>query len=114
MIRTPIKWATSLPTKLNRSKNMTEDTETKEAEKRYSIIVGKEVQERLASIAKEYKISQTDVVLTLVENTDLEAMAPKFKAKREDKVKSRGSKSAVLERLKGLSPEQLEKLLANL
>ena len=71
-------------------------------------------QERLASIAKEYKISQTDVVLTLMENTDLEAMAPKFKAKREDKVKSRGSKSAVLERLKNLSPEQLEKLLASL
>jgi Zn-dependent peptidase ImmA (M78 family) len=92
----------------------TESTQTSKAEKRYSIIVGEDAQTKLASIAKEFKISQSVVVVTLLDNIDMTVMAHKFKAKREEKVSTRGTKKTMLSKLRSLTPEQLEKLLANL
>ena len=94
---------------------MTEQTTPeKTAERRFSVIVNKDVQENIAKLAKEHKISQSDVIMTLYENSDLVALKSKFEAKREVKVNSRGSKSAVLAKIGKLTPEQLEKLLASL
>lgn len=88
-----------------------EESTKKPVVPRFSIIVDKSVQEKVAAIAKEHKISQSEVIMTLYENADLEALKPKFEAKREVKVNTRGSKSALLARISKLSPEQMEKLL---
>lgn len=88
-----------------------EESTKKQVVPRFSIIVDKTVQEKVAAVAKEHKISQSEVIMTLYENADLEALKPKFDAKRETKVSTRGSKSALLARISKLSPEQMEKLL---
>lgn len=93
---------------------MTDDAVTKDDEKRFAIVVGKDIQERLNVIAKEHKISQGAVVGVLMDNADMDVLASHFKAKRMEKINSRGSKSAIAQRLAQLSPEQLEKLLSSL
>ena len=103
----------------DQEKQMSENTTTPEESTkkpvvpRFSIIVDKTVQEKVAAVAKEHKISQSEVIMTLYENADLEALKPKFDAKRETKVSTRGSKSALLARIGKLTPEQLEKLLSS-
>lgn len=82
--------------------------------KRFAIVVGADIQDRLNVIAKEHKISQGAVVGVLMDNANLHELAPHFKTKRSEKVNSRGSKTAIANRIAKLSPEQLEKILAQL
>jgi len=92
-------------------------TETHAAEekgKRYAIVVEQTVQEKLAKIAKTYKISQGAVVETLMDSADMSKLEEAFKARREAKVAGRTGKTAILKRLSKLTPEQLEALAAQL
>jgi Spy/CpxP family protein refolding chaperone len=73
---------------------------------RYTVVVGKLAQSRLASIAKQFKISQGAVMEVMIENVDVQALEEQFKARRELKVQSRGSKSELMNTLKALTPEQ--------
>jgi Spy/CpxP family protein refolding chaperone len=73
---------------------------------RYTVVVGKLAQARLASIAKQFKISQGAVMEVMIENVDVQALEDQFKARREQKVQSRGSKTELLEKIKKLTPEQ--------
>jgi Spy/CpxP family protein refolding chaperone len=73
---------------------------------RYTVVVGKLAQARLASIAKQFKISQGAVMEVMIENVDVQALEEQFKARREQKVQSRGSKTELLEKIKKLTPEQ--------
>jgi F0F1-type ATP synthase delta subunit len=73
---------------------------------RYTVTVGKLAQARLGSIAKQFKISQGAVMEVLIENADIAALEEQLKARREQKVQSRGSKHKMLETLKKLTPEQ--------
>ncbi|MFT4064301.1 hypothetical protein [Paraburkholderia sp.] len=77
-----------------------------EKESRYTVTVNKLAQSRLASIAKQFKISQGAVMEVLIENADISALEEQFRARREQKVQSRGTKSRMLEKLKSLTPEQ--------
>jgi hypothetical protein len=77
-----------------------------EKESRYTVTVNKLAQSRLASIAKQFKISQGAVMEVLIENADVSTLEPHFIARRQQKVQSRGSKSKMLEALKNLTPEQ--------
>jgi hypothetical protein len=73
---------------------------------RYTVVVGKLAQARLASIAKQFKISQGAVMEVMIENVDVQALEEQFRARREQKVQSRGSKTELLEKIKKLTPEQ--------
>lgn len=73
---------------------------------RYTVVVGKLAQARLASIAKQFKISQGAVMEVMIDNVDVQVLEDQFKARREQKVQSRGSKTELLEKMKKLTPEQ--------
>lgn len=73
---------------------------------RYTVVVDKLAQTRLASIAKQFKISQGAVMEVMIQNVDVQALEEQFKARREKKVQSRGSKTELLQKIKKLTPEQ--------
>lgn len=85
------------------------------APKRTAIVLEPEIQDKVASLAKNFKLSQGVVIDTMLE---LLAGKPEFeaalKAKREDKVGSRTGKTAILKRLSKLSAEELEELAKSL
>ncbi|MEB0029192.1 hypothetical protein QN372_00365 [Undibacterium sp. RTI2.1] len=78
---------------------------------RYTIIMTKDKQERLAGIAKEFKISQQEVLEVLIDhigNDNVMAdLAPKFFAVRENKVSQREQRKTSFAKLRKLSPEQI-------
>lgn len=88
--------------------------QTKLSEKRFSVIIGKETQESLKLTAKTYRITQSEVIMTMHENMDLSVLAPKFAAVRTTKLASRGGKAKIIDKLRKLTPEQLEAILASI
>lgn len=83
--------------------------------KRTAIVLEADIQEKVATIAKTYKLSQGIVIQTMM---DMVGNTPEFdaalKAKREDKVSNRTGKTAILKKLSKLSAEELEELAKNL
>lgn len=85
----------------------TEDT------KRYTIVLSAAHQDKLAAVAKQFKISQGEVIEELLDHAaGLESMAERFTARREEKVAGRTSKKELLGKLKSLPAEELAALLA--
>lgn len=79
--------------------------------KRTAIVLEADIQERVAVIAKEHKLTQGQVILTMLEMlTDKPEFIQALKAKREQKVNSRTGKTALLKKLSKLSAEELEAL----
>jgi len=83
--------------------------------KRTAIVLEADIQEKVATIAKTYKLSQGIVIQTMI---DMVGNTPEFdtalKAKREDKVSNRTGKTAILKKLSKLSAEELEELAKSL
>jgi hypothetical protein len=83
--------------------------------KRTAIVLEADIQEKVATIAKTYKLSQGIVIQTMI---DMVGDTPEFdtalKAKREDKVSNRTGKTAILKKLAKLSAEELEELTKSL
>jgi hypothetical protein len=83
--------------------------------KRTAIVLEADIQEKVATIAKTYKLSQGIVIQTMM---DMVGNTPEFdtalKAKREDKVSNRTGKTAILKKLSKLSAEELEELAKSL
>jgi len=88
--------------------------EAEEKGKRYAIVVEQSVQNKLAELAKQHKISQGAVVEELMGLVNTDALAKALVARREHKVSNRSGKSAILKKLSKLSPEQLEALAAQM
>lgn len=84
---------------------------------RYTIETLPATRDCLATIAKQFKLSQGDVIDVLLEQNKavLEPLAAALAAKREHKVKARVSrmspKQALYQQIKSLSPAQLEAAL---
>jgi len=82
---------------------------------RFTVILSKELKAKVESFHDTYKISQGDVIEVLVAQADAAIMGKHFEAKRDSKVELRGkmseTKKALLDKIKDLSPEALEKLL---
>ena len=74
---------------------------------RYSLILGVAQQNKLAAIAKQYKISQQVVMETMLDNLDEEKFGVLFAAKRAAVVEQRERKKSLLKQLKNLTPEQM-------
>jgi hypothetical protein len=74
--------------------------------KRYTVILDKAAQGRLSTIAKQFKISQGQVLEVLIDKADLKALTPELNARREAKTSTRTTKSALIEKLATLTPEQ--------
>lgn len=93
----------------------TEATAAAKAPKRTAIVLEAEIQDKVATLAKTYKLSQGIVIQTMM---DMLGDKPEFdaalKAKRIDKVSNRTGKTAILKKLAKLSAEELEALAANL
>lgn len=88
---------------------------TKAAPKRNAIVLDGAIQERVAKIAREAKLTQGVVILAMM---DLLEGTPEFDAKlkelRDTKVGGRTGKTALLKKLAKLSAEDLERLAASL
>lgn len=93
----------------------TKATAAAKAPKRTAIVLEADIQDKVATIAKNYKLSQGQVIQTMI---DMVGTTPEFdaalKAKRIDKVSNRTGKTAILKKLAKLSAEELEALAANL
>jgi len=90
-------------------------TSATSAPKRTAIVLDADIHERVAKVARTYKLSQgivIDAALDMVGDT------PEFdaalKARRTEKVESRTGKTALLKKLSKLSADELEALTANL
>lgn len=88
---------------------------TKTAPKRNAIVLDGAIQERVARLARDAKLTQGVVINAMM---DLLEGTPQFEDKlkelRESKLGSRTGKTAILKKLSKLSAEELEKLAASL
>lgn len=91
-----------------RTKAMSKETAV---QNRFSISLPESHQARLGEIAKQYRITQGEVIETLLEFADHAALALRYQAVREEKVAARRPKKDLLKQLNGLTSEQLERLL---
>lgn len=89
-----------------------ENQNAKVSKPRYSIDISLDHRERLAALAKEFKINQGEAIEVLLDTMDKEALTPHFQAKRAAKIATRQPKTALLQRLKALPANQLEAVLA--
>jgi len=85
---------------------------------RYTIETTPDERDDLAVIAKQYKLSQGEIIGCLLRHFDREAMAPVFTAQREAKVAVREDNKKIkklVNSLRSLDPEQIAELhrLAN-
>lgn len=81
--------------------------------KRFTVVCDEQHQDALAVLAKRYKITQGEVIEVMLDHMNEEDFAAHFEARRNEKVAARKSKSALMERLSGLSAEQVQKLLSS-
>lgn len=79
---------------------------------RYTIDIDPEHRARLSEIAKEFKLTQGEVIAALLDNMDLGALMNHLQARRQEKVAQRAAQKKIYQKLKELSPEQLEVALA--
>lgn len=88
---------------------------TQEHDKRLAILLHPPVQRRVATYAKDNKLSQSEVVEVLLELADQTPdLAERFTKKREAKVSGRSGKTAILKKLSRLSAEELAALASQL
>jgi uncharacterized protein (DUF885 family) len=89
---------------------------TNDSVHRFTVVSDKEHKAKLDVIAKQYKITQGEVIEVMLDNGDFDQLDPFLQAKRAAKVSGREklseTKSKLLDKLKDLSPEALERLLA--
>jgi hypothetical protein len=78
--------------------------------KRFTVVINAEAQERLAELAKHFKLSQGQVLEVLIDQVDLATLAHAFKARREEKVQTRATRRALRNTLETLTPAQRELL----
>ncbi len=84
-------------------------------EKRLAILLHPPVQQRVAVIAREHKLSQSEIIEVLVDLLEATPNAAElFAKKRESKVSGRTGKTALLKKLSKLSAEELAALTAQL
>lgn len=74
---------------------------------RHSIVLTAVARESLSIIAKQYKITQGEVVEAFLDNMEPAVMAPIFGKIRDDKVAARTPKRDLMAKLRNLTPEQL-------
>ena len=83
--------------------------------KRAAIVLEAEIQERVAKMARLYKLSQGQIILTLLELCEgTERFEKAIQDRREAKTSSRVGKTAMLKQLSKLSAEQLDELMKSL
>lgn len=84
-------------------------------EKRLAILLHPPIQREIAALAKEHKLSQSEIIEVMVEAIkDVPDMTERFTKRRESKVGGRSGKTAILKKLSKLSAEELEALAAQL
>lgn len=85
------------------------------APKRTAIVLEADIQEKVALIARDHKLSQGIVIQTMIDMVgDSPEFVERLKAKREEKMNGRTGKTAILKKLSKLSAEELEALAAML
>jgi len=75
---------------------------------RYTMVLSEPHKDKLKKVSKTYGISQGEVVEVLLDQMNLGLLGGHFEAKRKSKTSDRISQRAVIEQLKGLTPEQLK------
>jgi len=81
---------------------------------RYMMVLPQIQKDKIEKVAKSFKISQGAVLEVLLDNMDLNALDQFFAAKREAKNSNKGSKRQIIEKMKGLKPEQLAEIEAHI
>lgn len=74
---------------------------------RHTLILPVEYKERLKAIAKKYKLTQGEVVEEMINIFDQTSLPSILEARRTNKTSGRTTKTELLKRMKGLSPEQI-------
>lgn len=75
---------------------------------RYTMILPREHKDKIAAVAKSFKISQGEVVEVLLEEMEVSMLRSRFEAKRNAKRSNKSSRREILEKMKGLTPEELK------
>ena len=84
-------------------------------DKRLAILLHPPVQRQVAALAKEHKLSQSEVVEVMIDAIKtVPDINERFTQKREAKVSGRTGKTAILKKLSKLSADELEALAAQL
>ena len=83
--------------------------------KRFSIAVSEEAHSNLRRAAEHFEIAQNHILNAMLEHLlDHEKLAPYIEAIKQEQAKASVPMSALIERLKGLSPEERAGLLRTL
>ena len=93
---------------------MTNQVEEKPA--RMMVVMSQEYKVKIEEIATQHHVTQTIVLEALIDQMDVETIGALCEKKRQAKLAERAGKSTVrkqlLEKVRNLSPEKLEALLA--
>lgn len=81
---------------------------------RYSIIVSPDRQERLADVAKQFHLSQGDVIEVLIDHMNEQTLQQALVAKRDSKVERRGRKKDIDKAIERMTAEERQALLEKL
>lgn len=74
---------------------------------RYTVIFSPVHREKLKQTAKQFGITQGEVVEVMLDQLDANAMAPHFQAKKTGKAEGRITKTELVKKMKDLTPAQL-------
>lgn len=79
---------------------------------RQTVILTEGHKERLKQLAKLHNVTQGEVIEVLLDYTDFEMFADKFKAKKAVKSEGKLTKGDLLKKMTNLTPEQLAAIAA--
>jgi hypothetical protein len=77
---------------------------------RYTLNMSAGHQLALAKLAKAHKLSQREILETLLDNVDVQKMGPIFEQMRESKVAEREQKKDLIKKLSRLNADELRAL----
>lgn len=93
---------------------MSNAVQQEEGAARFTVILSKELKAKVEGFHDTYKISQGAVIEVLLENMDMNVLGKHFEARQHNKVSKRGSKRQIIEKMKGMTPDQLAAIEAHI
>lgn len=79
---------------------------------RFMIIMRKESRACLKSLAKQFQLTQGEAIEVMLENLNIDALGPKFRERRENKLSGKNAESDLARKLMAMSPEKRARIEA--
>lgn len=75
---------------------------------RHTVVISESYKKKLKAVAKNYHLTQGEVIEVLLDQMNLAQIGGHFEARRKQKEGGRTTQKDVIDALKGLTPEQLK------